>query len=192
MDNPIEQFLSWWQQAKAQPNLKQCSAVCISTIDEQGFPSGRFVDLKAVSDAGFTFCTHLGSQKGQDLRRDPKVAMTAWWDALGYQVRVKGLATEISRADALRYWQSRSHDAQLTTLACQQSQPMSSLSDVTNELCTLSAEYQSQAVPLPDDWGGFVVHPLSIEFLTFKESRLHVRELYQHENNAWSKTLLQP
>ncbi|KNC65980.1 pyridoxamine-phosphate oxidase [Pseudoalteromonas rubra] len=192
MNNPIEQFLSWWQQAKAQPNLKQRSAVCVSTIDEQGFPCGRFVDLKAVSDAGFTFCTHLGSQKGQDLRRNPKVAMTAWWDALGYQVRVKGLAYEISRADALRYWQSRSHDAQLTTLVCQQSQPLVSMQAVTSKLETLGNDFQAQTIPLPEDWGGFVIQPLSIEFLTFKENRLHERELYQHENGAWCKTQLQP
>ncbi|MCO7187484.1 MULTISPECIES: pyridoxamine 5'-phosphate oxidase [unclassified Pseudoalteromonas] len=192
MNHPVEQFQQWWQQAKASSNLNQCSAVCISTLDEQGFPAGRFVDLKAADETGFTFCTHLNSQKGEDLRRNPKVAMTAWWDSLGYQVRVTGLACEISRADAARYWQSRGRDAQLTTLACQQSQPLSSMDTITDELRTLSNRFKEQAVPLPDNWGGFVIRPHSIEFLTFEQSRLHLRELYQHAQGVWHKTLLQP
>ncbi|WP_125719680.1 pyridoxine/pyridoxamine 5'-phosphate oxidase [Pseudoalteromonas rubra] len=192
MNHPIEQFQHWWQQAKADPTLKQRSAVCISTLDAQGFPVARFVDLKAADQDGFTFCTHLNSQKGADLRRNPKVAMTVWWDSLGYQVRVTGLAAEISRTDANRYWQSRNRDAQLTTLACQQSQPLVSMQSIEDALKTLGIQYQEQAIPLPDNWGGFIIHPLSIEFLTFAQSRLHLREFYQYEQGVWHKTLLQP
>lgn len=55
MDNPITKFENWWQEALINSPLQQQSAVCVSTIDEDGFPSGRFVDLKSASEKGFVF-----------------------------------------------------------------------------------------------------------------------------------------
>lgn len=52
MENPIEKFHQWWKLALANSPLQQKSAVCISTIDEDGFPNGRFVDLKSVDVDG--------------------------------------------------------------------------------------------------------------------------------------------
>lgn len=86
MDNPISKFESWWQEALADSQLQQKSAVCVSTIDENGFPAGRFVDLKSVSDSGFIFCSYFDSVKGKHIAREPKTAMTVWWDHVGYQI----------------------------------------------------------------------------------------------------------
>ncbi len=100
--------------------MQQKNAVCVSTIDEMGFPSGRFVDLKSVNDSGFVFCTYIDSVKGKEILRNPKVAMTVWWDHVGYQVRVVGVAEPIDETEADSYWTSRSRSAQLTTTAFEQ------------------------------------------------------------------------
>lgn len=84
MDKPIEKFESWWQEALADSPLQQKSAVCVSTIDEYGFPAARFVDLKSVTEAGFVFCSYFDSAKGKQIARNAKTAMTVWWDHLGY------------------------------------------------------------------------------------------------------------
>jgi pyridoxamine 5'-phosphate oxidase len=192
MDNPISKFERWWQEALADSPLQLKSAVCVSTIDENGFPAGRYVDLKSVSETGFVFCTYFDSAKGRHIARDPKIAMTVWWDHLGYQVRVVGSAEVISDAEADGFWQSRSRSAQLTTRAFEQSARLNSENDLSSRLEESSAQFAGQAVPRPNNWGGYRIKPVSIEFLTFRESRLHLRESFEAKGDAWVKQLLQP
>lgn len=192
MDNPLSKFERWWKEALVDSPLQQKSAVCISTIDEHGFPAGRFVDLKLVSDSGCVFCSYFDSVKGRHIARNPKVAMTAWWDHLGYQIRIVGSAQVISDAEADYFWQSRSRSAQLTTTAFEQSEPLHSENELTTRLEEASAEFAEQPVPRPSNWGGYRIKPVSIEFLTFRESRLHLRELFETKGNGWVKQLLQP
>lgn len=192
MNTPISKFKSWWQEALVDSPLKQKSAVCVSTIDESGFPSGRFVDLKAVSDEGFVFCSYLDSAKGKHISNNPKIAITCWWDHVGYQVRVIGSAEEIEEVEADSFWETRTRSAQLTTTAFEQSAPLESESSLATRLRKVSVELEGQPVQKPENWGGYLVKPVSIEFLTFRETRLHFRELYDYTGGGWAKQLLQP
>ena len=192
MENPIEKFQQWWNQALMNSALQQKNAVCISTIDENGFPSGRFVDLKAVDENGFTFCTYLDSAKGKHIQHNSKTALTVWWDHIGYQVRVIGEATAISEADAVHFWKTRNRSAQLTTTAFQQSQPLTNEAELQTRVASIENKFIGLDIPKPESWGGYSIHPLSIEFLTFAESRLHLREFYKWNGNGWIKSLLQP
>ncbi len=192
MENPIEKFQVWWNQALLNSPLQQKSAICISTIDENGFPSGRFVDLKSADKDGFVFCTYLDSDKGKHIQQNPKIAMTAWWDHVGYQVRVIGEAEAVSNDDAIIFWTTRKRSAQLTTTAFQQSKPLANQQELATRMQSISAEFADKEIPKPENWGGFCIKPLSIEFLTFAESRLHLRELYKRNGEGWTKSLLQP
>jgi pyridoxamine 5'-phosphate oxidase len=192
MENPLEKFNLWWTEALLTSPLKQKNAVCISTIDSNGYPAGRFVDLKEVNQEGFIFCTHLNSAKGQHINENSKVAMTLWWDHVGYQVRVVGVAHVLEEGEAVTYWKTRSKDAQLATAAFEQSQPLMSEHDLESRVEAISNQHINSDIPKPDTWGGYCVKPRSIEFLTFRESRLHLRELYTINEKVWSKTLLQP
>lgn len=192
VDNPISRFQLWWKEALSNSPLQQKSAVCISTIDENGFPSGRFVDLKSVDDSGFTFCTYLDSAKGKHIQQNSKVALTVWWDHVGYQVRVIGEATPVSEADAIHFWKTRKRSAQLTTTAFQQSQQMASEDELITRMQAAALEFTDKEVPKPANWGGYIIRPRSIEFLTFAETRLHLRELYKRDSDTWIKSLLQP
>lgn len=188
----IAKFQDWWGQAKSDPSLKHKGAMCVSTVDELGFPNARFVDLKDATEAGFTFCTYLDSKKGTEIDRCQKVALTIWWECLGYQVRVQGRATRISRSMASKYWQSRNRDAQLTTLCSKQSQPLASGMQLLDQLSALRVSYGDADIPIPENWGGYIVAPVSVEFLTFREDRLHVREHHLLIGSGWKQQLLQP
>jgi pyridoxamine 5'-phosphate oxidase len=192
MENPFEKFNTWWKSALTNSPLNQKSAVCISTIDSQGFPSGRFVDLKAVNELGFIFCTYLNSAKGEQLKENSKIALTLWWDHVGYQVRVLGVAEPINENEAVAYWKTRKKEAQLTTTAFEQSKPLANEEELQFRIEEISEQYLNSEVPKPSAWGGYIIKPQSIEFLTFRESRLHLRELYTLKEGSWSKSLLQP
>lgn len=192
MENPIAKFQQWWKEALANSSLHQKSAVCVSTVDENGFPAGRFVDLKSASNSGFTFGTYLDSAKGKHILHNPNTAITVWWDHVSYQVRIVGVAEPIEEFEAIRIWKTRNRSAQITTTAFKQSQILANEEQLSSRLKQAASEFSEQEIPKPSNWGGYCVKPISIEFLTFRESRLHLRELYEQKNNIWVKCLLQP
>ena len=192
MDCPITKFNVIWQKALENSPLIQKSAVCISTIDANGFPQSRFVDLKSADNNGFIFCTYLDSNKGKEIQDNPKVSLTIWWDHIGMQIRVVGEAENISEQLSTEFWHTRSRDAKLTTTSFNQSQELFCESELNTRFELIKQQMKNKEVQKPDNWGGYAIKPLSIEFLTFKESRLHLRELYQSQNAQWQKSLLQP
>lgn len=203
-ENPIPIFIQRWQTALQDSPLQQKNAVCVSTINEDGFPDGRFVDLKQVDDAGFIFCTDLDSQKGHDIRNNDKVAITAWWDHVGYQIRITGRASQIDEELATIFWQTRSRSAQLTTSCFTQGLPIADAEAVTQKFTDFADKNSEKTIAKPLNWGGYRVTPQIIEFLTFKESRLHLREKFTRtknltgqitltgQDNDWQKQILQP
>lgn len=193
MEDPIIKFKRWWNDALTENPLHQKSAVCLSTITKDGYPTGRFVDLKDVDDNGFIFCTTLDSPKGKQIENHSKVALTIWWDHVGYQVRITGNAVIISESDSEKFWMKRSREAQLATTACNQSRLLKSDEELAAELEKIRSEFYGQAIPKPGNWGGYQVKPVSIEFLKFAKNRLHKRELFKRQRNGvWSMTRLQP
>jgi len=192
MTDPISKFQTWWRIARDDSPLEQKNAVCVSTVDADGQPDGRFVDLKDVSELGFTFCTYLDSKKAQDIRHNPNVALTFWWEHVGFQVRVAGKASQIPNKLAEQYWHARSREAQLTTLSSQQSQVLDSPHQLIEEFEKIEHQMTDIVVARPENWGGYIVAPHRVEFLTFKQSRLHIREQFTLNNGLWQSALLQP
>ncbi|MGF1742290.1 pyridoxamine 5'-phosphate oxidase family protein [Vibrio profundum] len=74
-EHPVTSLLSLWKKAKNTRGLNYDGAVCVSTVDRDGFPSGRFVDLKHASESGLVFCSYYDSAKGHELSLDPKIAL---------------------------------------------------------------------------------------------------------------------
>lgn len=193
MESPLVRFKVWWKLAYVDSPLKQKNAICLSTLNTDGFPSGRFVDLKAVDEEGFTICTYLDSRKGHDIALSPKVGMTTWWDHVGYQIRITGFAKQIPETEAVKHWATRTRDAQLTTLSCKQSQVLESEEWLKHQLALVKKQYQGREIPKPEAWGGYKIKPVSIEFLAFTDTRLHKRELFEVDaDGAWQMKLLQP
>ncbi|PCJ47880.1 MAG: pyridoxamine 5'-phosphate oxidase [Gammaproteobacteria bacterium] len=192
MKNPLIQIEKWWSLAIGASPLNLKSAVCLSTIDETGFPNSRFVDLKDVDLEGVIFCSSYDSKKGGEIKNNPRVGITAWWDHVGYQIRIVGNAVKVSEGEAIRYWEARSRSAQVATLSFNQSQILDNFEFLEEKFLMTESEYKTNHIPKPVNWGAYKIVPNSIEFLQFKENRIHHRELYQIENGKWSSCLLQP
>lgn len=50
----------------------------------------------------------------------------------------------------------------------------------------------NQNLTRPENWGGYLIAPIRIEFLEFVQTRFHDRKLFQLKDGLWTKTELQP
>lgn len=191
-ENPIEQFNRWMQQT-VDAKLPDPNAMTIATVDATGQPSQRIVLLKQLDDRGFVFFTNLNSQKAQDLKQNPKISLHFPWYFLERQVKVCGVAEQLSTADVLKYFVTRPRDSQLGAWASQQSRPISSRALLLQQFESMKNKFAKGAIPLPDFWGGFRVKPHQIEFWQGGAARLHDRFQYNlQSDNSWTIERLEP
>lgn len=192
MNEPLVKFKEWWKKAKQNSPLKQKNAVCLSTIDELGFPNSRFVDLKSIESYGLTFCSSYDAPKGKNISKNSKVGLTIWWDHVGYQIRVIGKAFKADEDLSKKFWNSRKREAQISTHSFNQSEGVESEHLLIKKVKETEILFKDNEIPKPNNWGAYIIEPSSIEFVEFKEDRMHIRELYKLETGIWTKVLLQP
>lgn len=191
-ENPIEQFKRWMQQT-IDAKLPDPNAMTIATVDATGQPSQRIVLLKNLDEKGFVFYTNLGSRKAQDLKQNPKVSLHFPWYFLERQVKVCGVAEQLSHAEVLKYFVTRPRDSQLGAWASQQSRPISSRALLMRQFESMKNKFAKGEIPVPDFWGGFRVKPHQIEFWQGGEARLHDRFQYNLQpDNSWAIERLEP
>ena len=190
--DPFVQFGLWFEQAR-QAGLKEPNAMTLATAAADGSPSARIVLLKGVDASGFSFYTNYGSQKGRELIANPRAALVFYWAELERQVRIQGAVAKISREESETYFHSRPRGSQLGALASRQSRVIAGRRVLEEQLAQIEQNLEGEAVPLPDDWGGFRLNPESFEFWQGRPNRLHDRLRYGKEpSGQWRLERLSP
>ena len=77
--NPMQQFRTWFHDAKNSEGVGEVNAMTLSTIGLDGFPKGRVVLLKKYDEHGFYFYTNYDSEKGKSISENDKVALSFFW-----------------------------------------------------------------------------------------------------------------
>ena len=193
LDDPIQLFKIWMDEAKkSEPN--DPNAVALATTNDKNFPSLRMVLLKDFNKDGFVFYTNLNSQKGNDLKTNPKAAMCFHWKSLLRQIRIIGTVSLVADEVADAYYNTRSYESRIGAWASKQSKKLTSRDDLLKSITEYKKKYNDQSkVPRPSNWSGWNLSPLSIEFWLDGENRIHERLKYEKESNGkWTKTLLNP
>ena len=192
-ENPILQFHQWFQEALSK-GLPEPYAMTLATANAQGRPSARTVLMRSYSDDGFVFFTNYDSRKGQDLSANPCAALLFFWAELQRQVRIEGVIEKISRADSEAYFQSRPKGSQIGAWASPQSCAIAGRHVLEEQVRALSLKYENvDRLPLPDNWGGYLLRPDSIEFWQGRPSRLHDRIHYARlDHGSWKTERLAP
>ena len=194
---PFGLFDAWFQEAKAnEPN--DPNAFALATADASGLPNVRILLLKGVDAAehpsrGFVFFTNIESEKGRELLASKKAALNFHWKSLRRQVRVRGLVSIVSDAEANGYFASRPRGSRIGAWASQQSRPLASRDALERAVAAKEAAYPSD-VPRPPYWSGFRVTPVEMEFWHDRPFRLHERVAFTRAatDRPWDKTRLYP
>ena len=193
LDDPIQLFKIWMDEAK-KSELNDPNALSLATSNKDNIPSVRMVLLKEFSQNGFIFYTNLNSQKGNELKENPKAAMCFHWKSLLRQIRISGKITQVEDKIADQYYNSRSYESRIGAWASNQSSKLVNRDELVNSIKKYKHKYNDENnVPRPSHWSGWNLSPLSIEFWLDGDSRIHERLKYTIDKNGnWIKSLLSP
>tara|TARA_B110001452_G_C15078030_1_gene376214 strand:- start:187 stop:813 length:627 start_codon:yes stop_codon:yes gene_type:complete len=193
LNDPIKLFKVWMDEAKrSEPN--DPNAVSLATSNNDNFPSVRMVLLKDFSQKGFVFYTNFNSQKGNELKQNPKAAMCFHWKSLLRQIRINGRVTQVADEDADQYYYSRAYESRIGAWASNQSEKLISRDQLMNSIKEYKNKYSDEKkVPRPSNWSGWNLIPSSIEFWLDGDNRIHERLKYSKDSSGqWIKSLLSP
>ena len=191
--NPIDLFKEWYEEAK-KSEINDPNAVAVATSDNNSIPSVRMVLLKDFSKNGFIFYTNLDSKKSEDLKSNPNASMCFHWKSLLRQIRLVGKISEVSSDEADKYYNSRKYGSRIGAWASNQSKILKKREDLYKSIEKFKKKYpDTEAVPRPPHWSGWILKPKEIEFWLDGENRIHERLKYViTENGEWDKFLLSP
>jgi pyridoxamine 5'-phosphate oxidase len=189
--DPLVQFGVWFEEAAAE-GIYEPHAMTLSTVDEEGRPSARYVLLRGVDERGFRFFTSYRSAKARDLAAGGHAALTWGWLEQHRSVRAAGPVRRLDAAESDAYFASRPRGSQIAAWASPQSEPLADRGELERRVAAAEERFAGGAVPRPEHWGGFLLEPSEVEFWQGRHSRLHDRLRYRRADGGWTLERLAP
>ena len=148
--------------------------------------------MKQIEDEGIQFFTNYESQKGKQLGANANCAVAFHWPYLGRQVRIQGAVEKTTREVSEAYFHSRPRGSQIGAAASQQSSQVDTRELLDQQRRKLDKQYDGQTVPLPENWGGYLIRPSRFEFWQGRLDRLHDRIVFESQDGHWVRFRLSP
>lgn len=191
-NDAIQLFHNWFYEAEEQEN-GEVNAMTVSSIGLDGFPKSRVVLLKKFNEEGFIFYTNYNSEKGKAILQHPNVCLSFFWPVLERQVIIKGIAEKTTSQVSDTYFDSRPEGSKLGAIVSNQSEVIPSRTFLDEKLKNLETEVSGSEIKRPENWGGFLVKPVEMEFWQGRANRLHDRIRYKLEAEfSWKIDRLSP
>lgn len=169
-------LLNQWITDAQQAGVAEPNAMVVGTVDAAGRPVTRTVLCKSVDESGISFYTNYDSDKGEELAVQPYASATFPWYLMGRQVHVRGRVTKVSAEATADYWSKRPRGSQLGAWASQQSRPIASRAALMQQLADVTERFAGDdEVPVPPNWGGYLIAAEVVEFWQGRENRVHNR-----------------
>ncbi len=190
-DEPYALFEEWLAEAtKSEPN--DPNGMALATVDPDGLPNVRMVLLKGHDTRGFVFYTNFESAKGREILSSMKAGLLFHWKSLRRQIRIRGLVEVVTEEEADEYYASRPRLSRIGAWASKQSRPLESRFALEKAVAEVTAKYPIGEIPRPEQWSGFRIKPVEIEFWKDGAFRLHDRIKFEAVEGGWKKTRLYP
>lgn len=192
-EDPMNLFQRWFHEAEDFGGEGEVNAMTVSTFGLDGFPKARVVLLKQFTYEGFIFYTNYNSEKGRAIAQNPHICLSFFWHSLERQVIIKGIAEKIAENISDGYFESRPDGSKLGAIVSNQSEVIPSRTILEENLKQLEKQFEGKEIPRPENWGGFLIRPVTVEFWQGRANRLHDRIRYQiQEDFSWKIERLAP
>ena len=192
LGNPIEQFEKWFNEAR-HSEVIEVNALVLSTVNSDLKPSSRVVLLKDIKTNGFSFFTNYESRKGQEMDENPSVSALFFWPELQRQVRIEGQVERLPAADSDEYFESRPRGSRIGAIASPQSHDLTDRAELESRVKAIEEKYaDTEQIPRPPNWGGYLLKPSRVEFWQGRSSRLHDRIVYTANSEKWTVKRIAP
>lgn len=191
LEDPILQFEKWFNEA-IESEVIEPNAMDLSTVDADNTPSSRIVLLKQIKPQGLVFFTNYNSKKAKDIEQNNNVSLNFVWHELERQVRIEGKVFKISPEASDSYFDVRPKGSKLGAWASPQSDVIPNRSYLEKLVTDFNTKFNGREIPRPDNWGGYIVEPITLEFWQGRKSRLHDRLKYIKADNKWIIKRLAP
>lgn len=118
--------------------------------------------------------------------------MTFWWPETERQVRVQGNAIQINNDLADKLFGERSRESRIVSMVSDQGKELNDIKELYRKYDDIAANSAGQPLERPENWSGYFIEPIRVEFMEFKSTRFHHRKLFEIKNDGWKLTELQP
>ncbi len=188
---PSDLFIEWLNIA-IEEGVHEPHAMTLSTVNEKGAPDARVLILKDVSRNRWYFATSTTSRKGEQLKRNPNVALTFYWSEIGRQVRIRGVTSEMSADASAKDFLERSDEARAVALIGYQSNELIKRQTLDDALSKIKKLVKGAPDTVSANWKLYSVAADEVEFWQADSERKHVRVQYQRNDEHWGHRLLWP
>lgn len=189
--NPFKQFEKWFDDA-VKAKIYEPNAFNLATATPDGKPSVRVLLLKEITEDGFVFFTNYESNKGKQIEKNNQVAMCFFWAQVQRQVRIQGTIEKIDKEKSKKYFKSRPIGSQIGAVISKQSTVIESREPIEKKYNEYEEIYMYKDIPMPENWGGYIVKPETFEFWQGRTSRLHDRLFFEKKDGEWFFVRLSP
>jgi pyridoxamine 5'-phosphate oxidase len=189
--DPVTCFVGWIQSAVT-ASVREPHAMTLSTIGEDGVPSGRVLLLKNVDADGWQFAVHGSSPKGRELSANGVAALTFYWPDLARQVRVRGIVVAEPAASSAADFLARSEGSRASAMSGLQSTPLDDLGSVDVSVKQALERLAQEPGLVVSEWTLYRLRAEQVEFWQGDKDRKHTRVRYLRDGVGWTKQLLWP
>ncbi|MDC2989490.1 pyridoxal 5'-phosphate synthase [Gammaproteobacteria bacterium] len=168
-------------------------AGCISSVDQDGAPHGRYVNFKYFFEDNLIFFSSYTSNKALDFEKNKKVAINFWWPSIDVQIRAEGMISQCPEKFSDEHFYGRERGKNIAAIASDQSKPIDSYEMLEDKYEHIKSSIESGEIEevRPENWGGYQVKVTFFEFWEANKDRLNYRECFIKNGHEWNKFFLQ-
>lgn len=118
-----------------------------------------------LTKQGFVFYTKYSSDKGREIEANKNGSLCFYWEPLGRQVMINGRVERLPREESKKHFIDRPFEYQVTSFISEQDEPVKSKQSLFDKYYKACKEFEKEnKVPVPENWGGYLLVPQEIEF----------------------------